>query len=72
MQPFAGDEPAPFRVHVLHLKVEQHPGTQADLFRAVLEETQQEVGRRVAAAADAHDDSWTQLTVAAQLTVQIP
>ncbi|MGW0903081.1 TetR/AcrR family transcriptional regulator [Streptomyces sp. NPDC002853] len=38
----------------------------ADLFRAVLEEMQQEVGRRVAAAADAHDDPWTQLTVGCQ------
>ncbi|MEV0323986.1 TetR/AcrR family transcriptional regulator [Streptomyces sp. NPDC050658] len=31
------------------------------LFRAVLEEAQQEVGRTVAAAADAEDDSWEQL-----------
>ncbi|GAA5204884.1 TetR/AcrR family transcriptional regulator [Streptomyces thinghirensis] len=38
----------------------------ADLFRAVLEEMQQEVGRRVAAAADAHDDPWTQLTAGCQ------
>lgn len=38
----------------------------ADLFRAVLEELQQEVGRRVAAAADAHDDPWTRLTAGCQ------
>ncbi|MET9518426.1 TetR/AcrR family transcriptional regulator [Streptomyces sp. NPDC002994] len=38
----------------------------ADLFRAILEELQQEVGRRVAAAADAHDDPWTQLTAGCQ------
>ncbi|MEU8132973.1 TetR/AcrR family transcriptional regulator [Streptodolium elevatio] len=34
----------------------------ADLFRAVLEEVQQEVADRVAAAADAESDPWTQLT----------
>ncbi|HEX2312968.1 MAG TPA: helix-turn-helix domain-containing protein [Thermomonospora sp.] len=33
----------------------------ADLFRAVLEEVQQEVGARVAAAADAEADPWAQL-----------
>ncbi|MBD0842365.1 MULTISPECIES: TetR/AcrR family transcriptional regulator [unclassified Streptomyces] len=33
-----------------------------ELFRAVLEEVQQEVGRRVAAAADARDDPWEQFT----------
>lgn len=38
----------------------------ADLFRAVLEDLQQEVGRRVATAADAHDDPWAQLTVGCQ------
>nr|WP_184573254.1 TetR/AcrR family transcriptional regulator [Streptomyces zagrosensis] len=37
-----------------------------DLFRAVLEELQQEVGQRVAAAADTHDDPWTQLTAGCQ------
>ncbi|MBG0850922.1 helix-turn-helix transcriptional regulator [Streptomyces spinoverrucosus] len=37
-----------------------------DLFRAVLEEVQQEVGRRVAAAADAHEDPWSQFTVGCQ------
>ncbi|WP_456249091.1 TetR/AcrR family transcriptional regulator [Longispora urticae] len=39
-----------------------HFSGKADLFRAVLEEVQQEVGRRVAAAADAHEDPWAQLT----------
>lgn len=34
----------------------------ADLFRAVLEESQQEVARRVAVAADVHDDPWVRLT----------
>ncbi|MBC3983572.1 TetR/AcrR family transcriptional regulator [Streptomyces sp. AC536] len=34
----------------------------ADLFRAVLEESQQEVARRVAVAADVHDDPWARLT----------
>ncbi|MGI5171003.1 TetR/AcrR family transcriptional regulator [Spirillospora sp. CA-253888] len=34
----------------------------SDLFGAVLEEVQQEVGRRVAAAADARDDPWDQFT----------
>ncbi|QIP88306.1 TetR family transcriptional regulator [Streptomyces sp. Tu 2975] len=38
----------------------------ADLFRAVLEELQQEVGRRVAAAADAVGDPWAQLTAGCQ------
>jgi AcrR family transcriptional regulator len=38
----------------------------ADLFRAVLEDLQQEVGRRVSMAADAHDDPWTQLTAGCQ------
>jgi AcrR family transcriptional regulator len=32
------------------------------LFRAVLEQVQQEVAERVAAAAEAHDDPWLQLT----------
>ncbi|GHH44760.1 TetR/AcrR family transcriptional regulator [Streptomyces candidus] len=32
-----------------------------ELFRAVLEDVQQEVGRRVAEAAGAHEDSWDQL-----------
>ncbi|KIH98672.1 TetR family transcriptional regulator [Streptomonospora alba] len=43
-----------------------HFAGKADLFRAVLEELQQEVGRRVAAAADAHDDPWTRLTAGCQ------
>lgn len=38
------------------------PGGKTDLFRAVLEEAQQEVGRRVAAAAEAQADPWVQLT----------
>ncbi|WP_030669812.1 TetR/AcrR family transcriptional regulator [Streptomyces sp. NRRL B-1347] len=40
-----------------------HFTDKAALFRAVLEEVQREVGRRVADAADAHDDPWTRLTV---------
>ncbi|WP_455359018.1 TetR/AcrR family transcriptional regulator [Streptomyces sp. SYSU K21746] len=39
-----------------------HFDSKAGLFRAVLEDVQQEVGRRVATAAEAHDDPWTQLT----------
>ncbi|MEO3843438.1 TetR/AcrR family transcriptional regulator [Streptomyces sp. B22F1] len=39
-----------------------HFDGKADLFRAVLEEVQQEVGRRVAAAAGRHPDPWDQLT----------
>jgi AcrR family transcriptional regulator len=38
----------------------------AELFRAVLEDVQQEVGRRVASAADDHDDPWDQLVVGCQ------
>lgn len=38
-----------------------HFANKAELFRAVLEEVQQEVGRRVAAAADAHPDPRSQL-----------
>ncbi|MFC9970860.1 TetR/AcrR family transcriptional regulator [Spirillospora sp. NPDC127200] len=38
----------------------------SDLFGAVLEELQQEVGRRVAAAADARDDPWDQFTAGCQ------
>ncbi|MGW7297483.1 TetR/AcrR family transcriptional regulator [Streptomyces sp. NPDC054829] len=37
------------------------PGGKTDLFRAVLAEAQEEIGRRVAAAADAEDDPWAQL-----------
>ncbi|MFE2042093.1 TetR/AcrR family transcriptional regulator [Streptomyces sp. NPDC059477] len=39
-----------------------HFATKADLFHAVLEEVQQEVGHRVAAAAEVCDDPWDQLT----------
>ncbi|WP_436772469.1 helix-turn-helix domain-containing protein [Yinghuangia sp. YIM S09857] len=39
-----------------------HFDGKADLFRAVLEQVQQEVADRVAAAADAEADLWTQLT----------
>ncbi|MET8776794.1 TetR/AcrR family transcriptional regulator [Nocardia sp. NPDC004654] len=35
--------------------------SKAELFRAVLEQVQQEVGERVAAAADPASDAWTQL-----------
>lgn len=38
-----------------------HFGSKAGLFRAVVEEAQQDVGRRVAAAAEAVDDPWDQL-----------
>lgn len=37
-----------------------------DLFRAVLEEVQQQVARAVAGAADAHDDPWTRFTAGCQ------
>ncbi|TDC84477.1 TetR/AcrR family transcriptional regulator [Micromonospora sp. KC606] len=43
-----------------------HFAGKTDLFRAVLEEVQQEVGRRVAAAADAHDDPWARFTAGCQ------
>ncbi|RCV48165.1 TetR/AcrR family transcriptional regulator [Marinitenerispora sediminis] len=43
-----------------------HFGGKADLFRAVLAEVQQEVADRVAAAADAHEDSWTRLVAGCQ------
>jgi AcrR family transcriptional regulator len=39
-----------------------HFDSKADVFRAVLEQVQQEVAEQVVAAAEAHDDSWTQLT----------
>jgi AcrR family transcriptional regulator len=39
-----------------------HFDSKADVFRAVLEEVQQEVARSVVAAAEAHDDPWAQLT----------
>ena len=43
-----------------------HFSGKEDLFRAVLEQVQQEVGGRVAAAADAHDDPWTRLVTGCQ------
>jgi AcrR family transcriptional regulator len=39
-----------------------HFDSKADVFRAVLEQVQQEVARSVVAAAEAHDDPWAQLT----------
>ncbi|MFI0420273.1 TetR/AcrR family transcriptional regulator [Spongiactinospora sp. 9N601] len=39
-----------------------HFDGKAGLFRAVLEQVQQEVAARVAAAAERHDDPWEQLT----------
>ncbi|ONM47229.1 TetR/AcrR family transcriptional regulator [Nocardia donostiensis] len=38
-----------------------HFDSKSTLFQAVLEQVQTEVGERVAAAADAHPDPWTQL-----------
>jgi AcrR family transcriptional regulator len=38
-----------------------HFGSKEGLFAAVLDAVQQDVGRRVGAAADAHDDLWEQL-----------
>ncbi|GAA3413543.1 TetR/AcrR family transcriptional regulator [Streptosporangium vulgare] len=38
-----------------------HFESKAALFHVVVEQVQQEVGERVAAAADAHDDPWEQL-----------
>ncbi|MDP9841795.1 TetR/AcrR family transcriptional regulator [Streptosporangium lutulentum] len=43
-----------------------HFESKAALFRAVLEEVQQQVARTVAATADAHDDSWTRFTAGCQ------
>ncbi|UCM87903.1 TetR/AcrR family transcriptional regulator [Streptomyces marincola] len=43
-----------------------HFGGKADLFRAVLEEVQRDVGRRVADAAGAHEDPWDRLTAGCQ------
>ncbi|MDJ0460972.1 TetR/AcrR family transcriptional regulator [Streptomyces sp. H27-C3] len=40
--------------------------SKADLFRAVLEQVQQEVARRVAAVADEQQDPWAQLTAGCQ------
>jgi AcrR family transcriptional regulator len=39
-----------------------HFDSKADVFRAVLEQVQHEVAEKVVAAAEAHDDPWTQLT----------
>lgn len=39
-----------------------HFDSKADVFRAVLEQVQAEVAEKVVAAAEAHDDPWTQLT----------
>ncbi|TDD94787.1 TetR/AcrR family transcriptional regulator [Actinomadura rubrisoli] len=39
-----------------------HFDSKAGLFRAVLEQVQQEVAQKVAATAEAHDDPWEQLT----------
>ncbi|HEX2036802.1 MAG TPA: TetR/AcrR family transcriptional regulator [Chloroflexota bacterium] len=39
-----------------------HFDSKADLFRAVLEQVQQEVAQRVLTAAEAHDDPWAQLS----------
>lgn len=39
-----------------------HFGSKADVFRAVLSQVQGEVAEKVVAAAEAHDDPWTQLT----------
>ncbi|QNP66160.1 TetR/AcrR family transcriptional regulator [Streptomyces genisteinicus] len=43
-----------------------HFAGKAELFRAVLEEAQQEVARRVEGAAAAHDDPWEQLVAGCQ------
>ncbi|SNS30888.1 transcriptional regulator, TetR family [Streptosporangium subroseum] len=43
-----------------------HFDSKAALFRAVLEEVQQQVARTVAATAEAHDDPWTQFTAGCQ------
>ncbi|MFE3451728.1 TetR/AcrR family transcriptional regulator [Nonomuraea sp. NPDC059194] len=43
-----------------------HFDSKAELFRAVLEQVQQEVGERVAATADAEDDPWKQLVAGCQ------
>ncbi|MFI0445741.1 TetR/AcrR family transcriptional regulator [Actinomadura sp. 6N118] len=43
-----------------------HFESKAELFRAVLEEVQREVGETVAATADAHEDPWEQFTAGCQ------
>lgn len=40
-----------------------HFASKGDLFRAVLEQVQQEVGEAVARAAEAHTDPWDRLTI---------
>ncbi len=44
-----------------------HFDSKADLFRAVLEQVQQQVAHTVAATADAQDDPWTQFTAGCQV-----
>ncbi|MEU4230524.1 TetR/AcrR family transcriptional regulator [Nonomuraea sp. NPDC026600] len=39
-----------------------HFDSKTDLFRAILQQVQQEVAQKVAATAQAHDDPWEQLT----------
>ncbi|HUR09062.1 MAG TPA: TetR/AcrR family transcriptional regulator [Nonomuraea sp.] len=43
-----------------------HFDSKTDLFRAVLEQVQQEVAQKVAGAAETHDDPWEQLTAGCQ------
>ncbi|GGX27103.1 TetR family transcriptional regulator [Streptomyces chryseus] len=43
-----------------------HFGSKAELFRAVLEQVQQEVAAHIAATADAREDAWDQLTSGCQ------
>jgi AcrR family transcriptional regulator len=43
-----------------------HFGSKAALFRAVLEEVQQEVAQRVAATSEAQEDPWAELTAGCQ------
>ncbi|OEJ24181.1 TetR family transcriptional regulator [Streptomyces agglomeratus] len=43
-----------------------HFDSKTELFRAVLEEVQQEVARNVAETADAHPDPWSRLTAGCQ------
>ncbi|MFD5099121.1 TetR/AcrR family transcriptional regulator [Streptomyces albidochromogenes] len=43
-----------------------HFGSKAELFRAVLEQVQQEVAACIAATADAQEDAWDQLTSGCQ------
>ncbi|MFE5857163.1 TetR/AcrR family transcriptional regulator [Streptomyces sp. NPDC056500] len=47
-----------------------HFASKAELFRAVLEEVQEEVGQRVAEAADAEDDPWIALVAGCQEFIQ--